>query len=241
LSHPHFVRLGFVVSLVALSACGTTPSPMDDVAPDTPGPGVDVRGDIASTPDASVGPDASDAGGGDTTADADAPAVRPDVVLPDVVPDVRPDAVTGPDAGCVVVPNTASDVTLVQVPTAVPAATGGTIRDGVYYLTAVTNYSGPGGPSGPDPAVTQRSTLEIAGPVMRENITLTFTDEGIMSMGSYTVTYVTASTSMTRTAVCRSGLVRPVIRPMDSYSATTTEFSLQTSSTIVNTYTWQRP
>jgi hypothetical protein len=240
LSHPHFVRLGFVVSLVALSACGTTPSPMDDVAPDTPGPGVDVRGDIASTPDAGVGPDASDAGGGDTAADADAPGVRPDVV-PDVVPDVLPDAVTRPDAGCVVVPNTASDVTLVQVPTAPPATTGGTIRDGVYYLTAVKNYSGPGGPSGPDPAVLQSSTLEIAGSVMRENVTLTFVEEGIVWMGAYTMTYTTATTSMTRTLVCNSGLVHPVIRPAQRYSATATEFSLQTTSTMVMTHTWQRP
>jgi len=62
------------------------------------------------------------------------------------------------DAGCVVINNGASVVMEQSVATAEPAATGGTIPDGTYFVTAATVYAGPGGMTGPTGTTYQFTT-----------------------------------------------------------------------------------
>lgn len=72
------------------------------------------------------------------------------------------DADGNADAGCVSLTNIALEVTEQDVPSTMPAGGGGLVADGIYTITAVTKYTGPGGKSG---AGTYRvtETIRITG------------------------------------------------------------------------------
>jgi hypothetical protein len=54
-----------------------------------------------------------------------------------------------PASTCTGLLNCANKVSVVQVAMTAPARTGGTIDDGIYYLTRFELFTGPGGPTGP--------------------------------------------------------------------------------------------
>lgn len=149
------------------------------------------------------------------------------------LPAVRPppgycagDAGTG-DAGrgdggvCNAVANIGAAVTAVNVASAPPTATGGTIVNGTYVLTAVRAYTGPGGASGPATG-TASTTMVItgAGTAAMRFETITETSEGRTIRSTMSVAY-TSATTLTQTPICPSGFSM-----VYSYSATPTSLRL---------------
>jgi hypothetical protein len=144
------LRLALALALVGLApgflvGCSDSASPSD-------GPGAAEAGL----------PDGGGADAGAPPADA-APAA--DAALDATPPvDGAPDAAPPADAAvaCNTVPNGGATVTLVRVPQAPPAPTGGTIADGTYVLTSLVQYTGPGGASGPT-SMMVRMSMRIGG------------------------------------------------------------------------------
>jgi hypothetical protein len=124
----------------------------------------DAQGDAASDAQADVAIDVD--GGTDASLDAKSDGGPADVVVVDAIkPDVvvidagQPDAKPPPDGGvCNALSNGASPVTMQQSNAQVPAAVGGSVNTGLYYLTAVTWFNGQTGPVGSSVAL----TLDVA-------------------------------------------------------------------------------
>jgi hypothetical protein len=98
---------------------------------------------------------------------------------------------------CNALANVAQPVTLQQVAQDPPQPQGGTIADGIYTITAVTLYTGPGGPSGQGGS--SQTTIQIAGTTVQ-----------VASAGdprTQTVNLATAGTTFTATDTCPDSTV----------------------------------
>ncbi|MEO6572850.1 MAG: hypothetical protein ABIP89_03345 [Polyangiaceae bacterium] len=84
---------------------------------------------------------------------------------------------------CTTIANDAPQVVPVQVAADAPAATGGTIADGTYFLTADQTFTGVGGATGPTPPGKKR-TFVFAGSSFQE---VTQTEGGPELRGTGTV------------------------------------------------------
>src|SRR5438105_4320992 len=113
-----------------------------------------------STSSSDNGGPPADAAAADSPSGSDAPAVLPtDGATPTDAPatdGATPvDAAKPVDAGvdaahaCNSLVNSATSITITQVASNPPTATGGTIADGVYTMTSAVFYTGPGGATGP--------------------------------------------------------------------------------------------
>ena len=97
-----------------------------------------------------AGPDSSAAADSGPGADSGSPV------------DAAPESAAVTDAGCLIIDNAAAVVMGQNVASDEPAATGGTIPDGTYYVTAVTAYQGTGGMAGPT-GQTYQFTSRVTG------------------------------------------------------------------------------
>jgi hypothetical protein len=75
----------------------------------------------------------------------------------------RPDT-SKPDAAgaCNALDNVADTVTTTRVAEALPTFAGGAVSEGTYVVTAVTEYTGTGGSTGPKTGTTMKQTLRLA-------------------------------------------------------------------------------
>lgn len=181
-----------------------------------------ITTDTASVDSASA--DTADAPTRDSAADtavADT-AVTDTAVVDTAVVDTRLDVVDTADtsttctsaadagAACNTLVNGASAVSIVQVTTPIPTGTGGTVYDGLYYLTDFTAYAG----SGLTPRAFGRQTLMVCG------LTATFVNDEV---GKSTVrknfAFAPVGNVPNITETCASGGGTPI--PYSSYTATT--------------------
>jgi hypothetical protein len=136
------------------------------------------------------------------------------------------------DAGCVVISNGASVVMEQSVATAEPAATGGTIPDGTYFVTAATSYAGPGGMTGPTGTTYQFTSHVSAGTYDAiESIT-----GGKASVT--TGTLVTSGTNITIQQTCPA--TDGGLSPYNQFSSDGTTVTLYTSSMPFSSYTFTK-
>ena len=107
--------------------------------------------------------DASAEGSRDGSADAaDAPLDGARDAASDVaILDSGDDGAPLDGGACTALPNTAPIISAMNVATARPAGTGGTVVDGVYFKTKHSKYTGIGGAAGPA-GFTVRETLSVA-------------------------------------------------------------------------------
>lgn len=133
-------------------------------------------------------------------------------------------------AGCNMVDNVADVVTTTRVAEALPTLPGGTVADGTYVVTAVTEYTGTGGATGPVAGDTMKQTMRLAAGKF-EIVRVQKTNPEKRSAGDFK----TSGTTFTMTGACptASGDV-PV-----NYEATgtTLKISLGTTLKTVITYT----
>jgi hypothetical protein len=117
-----------------------------------------------------------------------------------------------------------------EIATNQPAAMGGVIADGTYVLTAVTLYTGGGGPAGSS-GVSASVVLTIAGTTMEQ--VGRFNGQDVRS----TATLMASGTTLQRTGTCPTAMTDWLL-----YTATATELRLYTASeefALVQTYTRQ--
>lgn len=126
-------------------------------------------------------------------------------------PAVDTDASAPADAGdCNTVQNGASSVTVQQVASASPAAAGGAIGDGTYYVTAVVVFTGDGGAAGPRGDTVKETVVvhgsafqavaESLGTVTRFNGTFAIDGGSITNTHTCPTTSVDTLTSFTASA-----------------------------------------
>ena len=117
--------------------------------------------------------------------------------------------------------NTAPTVTANWVATAAPTPAGGTIVDGTYVLTAVTEYSGPGGSTGPTSTSTSL-LLTISGNTMQQ----------VGRIGGqerrYTTLISTSGTTLTGTDTCPEPNTLQV-----QYTATASELRVYSNGSAI--------
>ena len=120
---------------------------------------------------ASFGCSSSDDAAPTGDASADASDVSADVKDTTVAPrDTADDDVStdvGSDAGCNGVKNIALAVTENNVAANLPSGEGGLIADGIYVVTAITRYNGPGGKVGPGTRVVEETISITDGKVVQ--------------------------------------------------------------------------
>ena len=146
---------------------------------------------------------------------------------------------------CNSVVNGAPTVSLAAVAQNPPAPTGGMIPNGTYYLTQMTQYTGPGGSTVPTTVETIQQTIVISsssstGAALQLNATASaqnLTIAGEMN-GTITISGTTLTATMTCTTVATSG-----VGQAESYSIEGSQFLLYSGSTVPNvkiaTYTLQ--
>jgi hypothetical protein len=152
-----------------------------------------------------VGCSSSDDGGAATDAAGDAGDANVDVKDTREVPfkdadDDSSDA--SADAGCNTVINVALAVTEQNVAANLPLGTGGLIADGIYVVTAVTRYNGPGGKTGPGTRTIEETISIIDGKTV----------QGVRKIGSdagyaYTAGIAPSGGSLAWKQTCPSGEV----------------------------------
>lgn len=123
----------------------------------------------------------------------------------------------------------APTVVVTRVAAAVPTFTGGTIANGLYYLTSLAIHTGPGGATGPTTG-TQKSALQISG---GSSLQLVQSVNGCPSR-SLNATVTTSGTSMILNATC------PALGSASSpFTATSTTLLLYAEGDGVATFTRQ--
>lgn len=182
----HF-STGFVGRLTPVSDAGTDASPSDagtdSAIPDDGSTGTDAAADASAT---DAGADAAPVDAGDDSAAQDAGG---DSAVADASSD-------GP-LSCVAFSPTAPLVELVNVATAMPSFTGGTITPGIYHLLQAITYTGPGGATG--------KTQGVYAQTQKWSDTAW---EGIVSipssstLGSFSATYTANGAALTFTKAC---------------------------------------
>jgi hypothetical protein len=207
-------RSACALLLACLAACSSSTAP--GVEPDAAGDAVvDAEGDAQAdaVTDATAGEAATDAA-------LDAYDAFPEVYLGDGPP--LDDA--APAGACTAILNDAKPIIKQQVASAMPAAKGGTIVEGLYERVAWTSYTGPGGATGE----TDRAIGWFSGGRFQ-----------IVSTASnperYTGTYATAGTGITLTMTCPNAATSPYT----AYTANATTIVLY-APTLGLSLTWQR-
>ncbi len=116
---------------------------------------------------------------------------------------------------CNALENAAPEVDIVQVAENAPNPTGGKFKDGLYHLTEIIQYTGPGGETGPTGAK-QQETVTYFGPEVQVVV------DRFMGDGEqrFTLTYtIQDGGSIAYQAACPG----PTNLPYDSYSWTEPE------------------
>lgn len=112
---------------------------------------------------------------------------------------------------------------------AMPAMTGGTVQAGLYYMTAITKYTGDGGASGPIAGDTQRMAFQAS------SSTVQFAESrGGCPVQTSNASYTTSGTTMTMTTTCGGGKDGPV-----GYTASSTTLLINPETNQVATFTKQ--
>jgi hypothetical protein len=155
----------------------------------------------SSNPTTTDNADASADGGEERDTGANLDSSSPDSS------DASEASITPTDAGptCNALPNAAPPVTVTEIASQPPAAQGGTIADGTYFLTSATIYTGEGGATGS--VGSGQSTVTISG------TTVQMATSGEPT--TRTVTLITNGTTFTATDTCPDSSVAT-----GSYSAT---------------------
>lgn len=167
-----------------------------------------------------AGPDSSTAADTGSGADSGSPV------------DAATESASVDDAGCVVIDNAAAVVMEQSVATAEPAATGGTIPDGTYFVTAATIYAGPGGATGPT-GTTYQFTSHVSGMTYDAIESIT---GGKASVSSGTL--VTSGTNVTVQQTCPATDAGP--STLNQFSSDGTTVTLYTSSTPFQSFTFTK-
>lgn len=133
-------------------------------------------------------------------------------------------------AGCNTLDNVGDTVTTTRVAEALPTLTGGTLAEGTYVVTAVTEYTGTGGASGTVAGDTMKQTMRLAAGKF-EIVRMQKTNPEKRSAGDYK----TSGTTFTMTGTCPSASGDVPV----NYEATgtTLKISLGTTLKTVITYT----
>jgi hypothetical protein len=119
-------------------------------------------------------------------------------------------------------------VAAMTVAEAAPSPMGGTIADGMYALTAMTAYAGPGGSTG-DLGITASVVMTIAGATMQQAGQINGQEK------RYTSTFTTSGTTVMTMDTCPAPNT-----DTHSYTATSTALTvIDTASgyTLAQTYT----
>jgi len=136
-----------------------------------------------------------------------------------------------PDAGaaCNALDNVADTVTTNRLAEALPTFAGGAVSDGTYVVTAVTEYTGTGGATGPKTGTTMKQTLRLAA----GKFEIVRSQNGGAEKRS-SGTFSTSGSSLTLGGVCPSPGDVPV-----QYEATASTLKISLGTTIkeVITYT----
>ena len=141
-----------------------------------------------SSTDTTPGTTADDAGGGGT----DAKAASDGKATTDAGDTDSGDG----SAACNTIANTATEATSTSVKGNAPAATGGTIAPGTYFLKDFTLYD-PAGNDEPPTAIGLKTTLVIAGAVMDS-----VQDFGDGVDQTFSETFIATGTKLDRTLTC---------------------------------------
>jgi hypothetical protein len=108
-----------------------------------------------------------------------------------------------------------------EVAASAPVASGGSIADGTYVLTAVTAFTGPGGATG-DTGVMASAVLVIAGTTMQQVGRINGQES------RYTTTITTSGTRVSTMDTCPAPMA-----DAHPYTATSTELRIYDSSSDV--------
>ncbi len=181
-----------------------------------------------STPESDTGTPADTSSAGDTGAAAD----TADTSAADTgTTDTATGDSSSPDTAgaCNAIDNVADVVTTTRVAEAYPKLAGGTIADGTYVVTAVTEYTGAGGATGPRAGDTMKQTLRLAGGKFE---IARIQDGGAEKRSAGTFT--TAGSTFTMTGTCPTTGALPI-----EFEATGTTVKLGLGSVVkeVITYT----
>ena len=148
------------------------------------------------------------------------------------------DAGTDAAAACNAINNGALLINEMNVATAAPTASGGTVQNGTYFQTLSSVYTGPGGTVGAD-GHTEQQTLVISGATASTATIQAVDSSDGKAAGRGTFTAAISGTSLVLTTTCPAGSQNPKVYDF-SVSTDGTVFTLVHTGTQASSQTFTK-